>query len=267
MIFLVIFIMKPGISQNAGDKKSKEEIKIKVVKDKDGKTTVLDTVITRTGAMNPAEMEEMMHSLRASMRTLEKELDQMHGNLDINMADSLEMDSLHGDFDKMMEMCREMGHGKGHGMPGCGKCPMMQEFNFGENFPDVPEFEMEGQDFDGGNFSFGTPPPPGMGMRRGEQERSGSLNDLLGSIPMERIKGYSIKENKHGKRITIDVENGPTFGPPPRTIIIRGPANHGNMRYQHGHPDKNIRVIIKTDKEDDEKEQGQAPDPEKKTKK
>ncbi len=36
-----------------------------------------------------------------------------------------------------------------------------------------------------------------------------TLSDLIGYIPMSRVKGYTVKDTKNGKRIVIDVEDAP----------------------------------------------------------
>jgi hypothetical protein len=75
-------------------------------------------------------------------------------------------------------------------------------------------------------------------MRMGK-DRGQSLNDVLGDIPMSRVKSYSIKDTKNGKRIVIDLENGPLVEQENKIIVIREPGRH----YGHGGPRHQVKVI------------------------
>jgi hypothetical protein len=71
---------------------------------------------------------------------------------------------------------------------------------------------------------------------------NGSLSELLGDIPLERVKKYSVKDRKNGKRIVIDVEDGPFFGSKNNRVIIKGTPH---MKHSYMYPKKDVKVIIK----------------------
>ena len=101
-------------------------------------------------------------------------------------------------------------------------------------------------------------PVPQQRMFRMQHAKNGSLNDLIGRIPMERVKSYSVKQTKDGKRITIDVENGPIFENEDNIIIIRD--NQRPMRGMgYGNPRKNVRVIVKQGDGEVDKKSPDAP--------
>jgi hypothetical protein len=71
-----------------------------------------------------------------------------------------------------------------------------------------------------------------------------SLNDLLGDIPMDRVKHYSIKDTKNGKKIVIELENGPIVEKHNQVIIIREPGRP-NRNARKGQ--KNVKVYVTPD--------------------
>src|ERR1035437_5383 len=75
--------------------------------------------------------------------------------------------------------------------------PLIEEFN-DDNAPEILNEE--------NNRMFGG---------RGE-----SLNDILGDIPMDRVKSYSIKDTKDGKKIVIELKNGPMIEHHRDVVII-----------------------------------------------
>jgi hypothetical protein len=102
------------------------------------------------------------------------------------------------------------------------------------------------------------PPEPPMWMDNdspipsGIQRGSGNLLDVLRSIPMSKVRNFSIKENKHGTRITIDVDRSSVLemAPMPHTMIyMNHPGQHvheGNS----GHQNMERRIIIQKENED-----------------
>jgi len=92
------------------------------------------------------------------------------------------------------------------------------------------------------------------------QGNGGSLNDLLGDIPMDRVKSYSIKDTKNGKKIVIELNNAPFIENHRNVIIIRSPrpeGRHGQGQAPRPHIQK--RIIIhdgKQLKEEKEVESG-----------
>ena len=84
-----------------------------------------------------------------------------------------------------------------------------------------------------------------------------TLSDLLGDIPMDRVKNYSIKSKKGWKRIVIDVEDPPLMEKRGhRQVMIIGDPTQNHHMYRHGMPNKNVekRIIIR--KNNDVKEEG-----------
>ena len=77
--------------------------------------------------------------------------------------------------------------------------------------------------------------------------KSQSLSDIIGDIPMDRVKSYSIKERKNGKRIIIDIEDAPLFEKQDRVIIMREP---GRQSHKRTIADPQMKVIIKSDDSD-----------------
>ena len=51
---------------------------------------------------------------------------------------------------------------------------------------------------------------------------------------MDRVKSYSIKNTRNGKRIVIDVEDGPGFDRRDRVVVIR----------EKGRPGKVVSIVI-----------------------
>jgi hypothetical protein len=157
---------------------------------------------------------------------------------DMNLPDSLMTDSVRRLCKKafIYSGCR----GKGQTMRNC--CP--EAFNFDYNF-EMPEFCRHPQSFFG---EFGDESDPGMReeeflMNKGKGE---SLNDLLGDIPMERVKSYSIKDTKNGKKITIELNKDPLVEHHEKVIIISSPGpgeRHGQGRQQK----MEKRIIIKNE--------------------
>jgi hypothetical protein len=53
------------------------------------------------------------------------------------------------------------------------------------------------------------------------------LNDLLGDIPMDRVKSYSIRDTKDGKKIVIELKNEPFIEHHRNVIIMHSPRPEG----------------------------------------
>ena len=75
------------------------------------------------------------------------------------------------------------------------------------------------REFDREIFNECMPGPQGFAIpNRGE-----SLNDVLGDIPMSRVKSYKVIDKKGGKRIIIDIQDAPLGSDHPNVICIKTP--------------------------------------------
>jgi len=236
-ILTLILLIKPVKAQEKDDESS-SVIKIKLIKEKDGKTVVVDTTIMRKGHNVNEEMEEVLDSLNEALEEMESAMKDMQIDVDIKSNKWFEEDSLIRNVEKMIivDSDGKTGTIKIHGLPEC------HGFNYHFNLPDgefpmewvgdIPsciEFEHEGG-------------APDMHRRSLSRFENGSLNELLGEIPLDRVKKYSVKDRKNGKRIVIDVEDGPFFGSTNNRVIIKGTPR---MKHSYMHPKNDVKVIIK----------------------
>lgn len=245
VLVLVIFIIKPSKAQNQKSEGGSKTMKIKVVKEKDGKKTVFDTTFYAGNPMNQEEIAVMIKNLKSDMKDLEMQMKNRNFDYTMKAIDSLEMDSLAEGLEKVIVI----GDCGKNGKLGCTPNGYRYDFDFDYDIPNIPECPMMWQDFEGEEFNLHFPQPNGILRFNGENE-AGSLNELLGKIPMERVKSYSIKDRKNGKRIIIDVENGPMFESGDKTIIIRKSGHPAGKKHRHGEQDRNVKVIIKSDEKE-----------------
>lgn len=81
--------------------------------------------------------------------------------------------------------------------------------------PDVPPPMKRREGFEGDYW-------PDRDMRTFQYEnKRPTLSDILGDIPLDRVKSYSIKDRKKGKRIIIDIEDAPLIMNQDRMIFLR----------------------------------------------
>lgn len=237
MTFIPTF---PGYTQDTLKKNPKTTLKLKIIKDENGKKTVIDTTITSAKSLDPGEINEIIVNLDENMKVLDVGLKELSLSLSqMNLPDSGMMDSIRKMTDRIRIMSKNF---KWHNQPG------RFDYNFDFDIPEPPEspnppgehrhhFESRVEPFDAELPS----------MRRGE----GSLLDLLRDIPMDRIRSFNIKEKKNGTRITIDVDREPVLGFPrssERTIIVR--PGRGQAPESLPESDRHKRIIIKSDTED-----------------
>jgi len=183
VVLFTIFVTKTSYSQNSTEKEKQKTVIMKVTTDKDGKTTVIDTTFTTPEGTDPQEIEEMAEKLQKEMEGLEKEMEEMQIKVLVGLPGSGMLDSLHNIGEKMVILK------KGHitHIPCPPDPPMDNEFferhNWGGNWNDddrkVFRFPHKGQ----------------------------TLTDILGDIPMEKVRNYSIKNTKYGKKIVIEIED------------------------------------------------------------
>jgi hypothetical protein len=218
---LTIFVIRPARSQDAAKTDNKQTVKIKIIREVDGKTTVIDTTITGEGQLKQEEIQKIVSDLEGDVKELDEDMKEMQMNMEMEWFGSGMEDSLQKMQRKIMIMgddCRK------HGM----------------YFDEMP-----------GGFSYDFN-LPGCCDEHGQ-----TLSDLIGDIPMDRVKSYTIKDRKNGKRIIIDIEDAPLMERENRIIIMGNPRG---KTYRSVRPDRDVKVIIKTDdREQPEKKEPKSP--------
>jgi hypothetical protein len=222
-VILAIFITRPAFSQETGNKESHKKVVMKIVTTDNGKTTMIDTTMEMPDSA-------MMDSIRDVMEKVIMVGKGKHGRMKIR--------------------CMPQGFNYDFEMPCIPECPMGLE--------GFEELELEGMvpggDMEEGDWDEMTPRSERRFMRSGGGGQT--LNDMLGEIPMDRVVSYSIKDNKHGKRIIIDLNDAPTFERQDRVIVIREP---GRAQHNRKSTERKVKVYMNADKDDDTKE-GNTPD-------
>jgi hypothetical protein len=219
-----IFGARQLFAQDNAKGEPHKKVIVKIISDDNGTKTIIDTTMEFTGS-------ELSDSV----------------NQEIEKVIELGKNGKHARV-KIMGMPKEFKYN--FNMPCIPECPMGME--------DLEGFEFEG-DADGqgmNDFSWDEMPPR---LERRLFRAGGhgqSLNDLLGDIPMDRVKNYSVKDTKNGKRIVIDLNDGPLVERQDRVIVIREPG-----RGQRGmnHLQRKVKVYMNPD--DDGKMQQQQEKP------
>jgi hypothetical protein len=230
--FAAIWVLgsgKPATAQEkpAGEKQKK--VIVKVMSDDNGTTTVIDTTMEFP---ETAMDDSVKHEVE---KVIEMSRGGKHGRMKIN--------------------CIPGAYSYNFDMPCPPECRMRLE-----DLEDL-DFDMSAMGADMENMMF-EEMSPRIERRIIRSEGGGqSLNDLLGDIPMSRVKNYSIKDTKNGKRIVIDLDDSPVVERQDRVIVIRdgGRTSHGG-----NYPQKKMRVIVNTgddDKKGDDPQDQQAPPP------
>ena len=246
-VALVIFITRPGYSHNQQKDSTKGEkkyrITAKIIEDKDGKKQEFDTTINLNHPIDPREEKEMMKEFEHRFRDIGDQMkdleEEMHAS---SLPDSGMMDSVRNYTQHFMKSWK--GPGKFHLRH---MDPDKFDYDFDFSLPEPPEPPMPPsmKEFDDKDlhkiFDYREINP----SRRDRQ----TLNDVIGDIPMDNVKSYSIRETKDGKRITIELKKDPIIERHENVIILREPGNRG---HRDGSPRHEIRkrIIIKSgDKE------------------
>jgi hypothetical protein len=235
----MIFLTKPTFSQDSirkPDKKGKVKLLIKV--DKDGKSRTLDTTFSIDGPIDEASLEDLMKDYNDNMRDFADQMKEMEINIrETGVPDSASMDSLYKMVKKFRITARD---GKG---PGCchGKDHSFR-FDYDFDIPDIPEPPAP-------------PAPPHIwGFGRGfddedlDEDQGGgvsTLSNLLGDIPMDCVKSYSVKDTKDGKKIVIEIKNGPVVEHRSKVIIIRDDGKNPGKEKRGDHQTRK-KIIIRT---------------------
>ena len=206
---LAIFITRPGHAQDTGKKESHKKIILKIVRDDNGKTTIIDTIM--------------------------------------EIPDSTMIDSIKKEIDKVIVLgkggkharikMRQMPEGYDYQfeIPSIPDCPMHLE--------DIEELELDRMEIarDMDNFHWEQRAPRmERRMLRMDNHRQ-TLTDVLGDIPMDRVESYSIKDRKNGKRIIIDLNDAPMFDREKDVIIIREPARMYRPKKSSG---RKVKVYV-----------------------
>jgi len=254
-VVMTIFITHPGFSQDTTKTKGDKKIRIvaKIVDDKNGKRQEFDTIINLDRKLKPGEEEEIMKGFEMKYRDLGEKMKELEVQMrDLDLPDS-------GMTDSLPELSGRVLQFNGNHNFHMRRNMSPRAFNFDYNFeipdmPDVPQPLVE---------EFNDEELPGMpgenpGMHQGN---GGSLNDLLGDIPMEKVKSYSIKDTKNGKRIVIELNNEPFIENHRNVIIIRSPRPEGR-RGEGQAPRHHIqkRIIIHDGKQLKEEKEAESGD-------
>ena len=235
-LIAMIFITTPLFSQDSLPKPHKQkQVKVIVKTDVNGKSHTLDTTFNFNGTVDPAKLKKIMKEYSVDLEGLSDAMQGMAVQIDDgDSPDSAGIDSI---SQKIKRIRIFGGDDKHHGRPHA----YTFNYNFDdEGMPEQPAPPAFG-DFDRfDNWSEDAPFPGNC------KEKSNTLADILGDIPMDCVKSYSIKETKNGKRIVIEVNNGPIIEHRDKVIIIREPRQHG----PHGHsqaPQIRKKIIIRSD--------------------
>jgi hypothetical protein len=246
-VFLVvmIFLIKPAFSQDTVRKKDDYgKVKLMIKVDKDGKSKTIDTTFTITGPMDEKYLEDILKDYKDNMKDFADQMHDMEININaMGIPDSAMIDSL-GKMGKKFEIIARSGHGR----EGYRGKEHSFRFDYDFDMPDLPDLPEP-------------PPPPqvwGLGHEFGhgffeddQRNEAGSLSDILGDIPMDQVKSYSIKNTKDGKKIVIEVKNTPVFEHHDKVIIIHDNGkkpDNGHMGNRH----REKKIIIRTGDSDDQ---------------
>ncbi len=235
---------KITVVAKSGSKDANGKVKVHIIKDENGKKTEIDTVISAKGGTDSEEIEALVEKVHAQMKDVEGRMKEVELYM-ANMDDSLQNDSS-GHHKYMFKF---------NGGPGCSKIRLQEcphAFNYDYELPEIPDFS-EGSDefFDNRGHS-----PRVFSM----PEKGESLSDVLGNIPMSRVKSYKIIDKKGGKRIVIDIEDGPFFDGGKQVIYINGGGHQGKPPRGEKHQ-KDMKVIIRSDNGQGESEGQESPAP------
>jgi hypothetical protein len=240
-VALTIFITRPGFSQDTTKSTGKNKVRIeaRIVTDKDGKMHEFDTTINLDRKMKPGEEQEMMKEFESRFKDLGEQMKDLEVEMnELRIPDSGMMDSVQQLTEKALKLSR--GHGNFHSRHNFSPRAFNYEYNFEmPEIPDMPQPQIE---------EFNDENAPGEWKEESHRimrGRSESLNDLLGDIPMERVKSYSIKDTKNGKRITIELNNEPLIEHHRDVIILRAPRPDGRHRQGPEHRQMQKRIIIR----------------------
>jgi len=241
-IALTIFITRPGFSQDTTKTKGDKKIKMvtRVVEDKNGKRLEYDTTINLDRRLKPGQEKGIMREFEIRFKDLDDQMKDLEVELnEMRLPDTGMMDSIQ----RLTERAFRFRGGPGNAHFRRNFSPRTFKFDYNFDFPESPEppqplIEELNEENAPGMFNEENP-----GMFKGKSE---SLNDLLGDIPMDRVKSYSIKDTKDGKRIIIELNKEPFIEHHRDVIILRTPRHEGRRGEGPRHQMKK-RIIIKNE--------------------
>lgn len=200
VILLSLLVTVPAPAQDTVKaKQEKGTVVLKIKTGKDGKTKFIDTTFTVTGPSSKREVEEFLKQYDKSMEDYEKALKEIQVMVDVSEG----LDSLY--CDSTVNVRIYPGH---HGrVPDFKWQDLGDAFDYEFDIPCLPEPPM--------------PPDPDRMLRMYRfDDRRGTLEDLLGPVPLESIRSLKIIEKKGGKRIILDLDNQPLHRHGDRDVII-----------------------------------------------
>jgi len=243
MTFTLSFDVAAQNSEKSLSKKGVVVLKIK--KEDNGKTTVIDTTFNITTPAGQKEFEKFMAKHEEELEHLGDELENIELSVDMpDFPDSMPADSIIKQFRFDCNEARS---------PHCMWKNKHDGYNYEFEMPCSPDFDFS--PFQGyEDFEENFRPGRDMKVLRYNHD-SPTLSDILGDIPMDRVKSYSIKDRKNGKRIIIDIEDAPLMENHDRVIIME---NNGRNSHKMQKGDRQMKVIIKSD---DGKKSGNPDEP------
>jgi hypothetical protein len=218
---LAIFVIRPASAQEKQKQDGEKTIKVKIIKDVDGSKTIIDTVFATDHPIDSKEFKIIMKNVNKQMREaneamteVDREMKNVHYEIALSMADSLLSDSL-GKYkmkiitlgDDAMLLDNQDAYSYQFDAP----CHDLSEFS------DTPG-QFQWQNRRGNSMYFNT-----------QDKDEPTLSDVLGDIPMSRVKSYSIKDRKDGKRIIIDIDDAPLVEKQERVVYLKNaPGKSGS---------------------------------------
>ena len=251
LTLLAVFILRPAIAQEKKESDSKSTVKLKVITEKNGETNVFDTtLISEDNIITQKEVEVLMKNMQDEMEEFSDQMREYQFIFDPGSPDTLLPDSVR----KEMKKAWRMLPGKGReGM----RFPRGRAYQF--DFPCMPDCPGSPEMAQRFRWESGM---PGSAIQR-RMQREETLSDLIGEIPLDQVKQYSIKERKGGKRIIIDVDDAPVVVQRDRIIYREGVPMKIRDRYMKRQP-KEVKVIIKAEPGEEENAP-KTPEPPQKT--
>lgn len=199
IVFSLIFVVRPARAQSDTTSLSQSRISMKIIQKTNGDSTVLDTTMTFDGSFSDKEIREMTIKMKEQAKSLREQMEKLRAQMGDLRGFNFEFD-----------------------MP---EFPDFPEMITIPEIPDLAEIDIDSD-------SETVPEKPGQPLRIIHRHSSGQgdLNDVLGEIPMERVKSLSIKERKNGRKIVIEVDDTPSRRINKKVIIIRPDEKHRKAR-------------------------------------
>jgi hypothetical protein len=250
-VVLTIFITYPGFSQDTTKTKGDKKVRIvaKIVEDKNGTVHEFDTTINLDRKLKPGEEQEMMKEFELRFKDLGDQMKDLEVEMnEMKLPDSGMMDSVQRLTENTFRF-----HGGPHVFMRHNSSPRAFNFDYNFDMPDIPDAPQSIIE------EFNDEDSPGMPYenQRMLQGKDESLNDLLGDIPMDRVKSYSIKDTRDGKKIVIELKNEPFIGHHRDVIILRSPrpeGRHGHGRGEGQRHQMKKRIIIREGNQEKEEQ-------------